>query len=262
MSWEGMPFGNARNVLNQSSLVSPNSAISTQLSQPAMTAQIATMVMSMSRWALTTFDSRVSDGDEVLCEVFVLWHGRYPYWLTPTRIRHGSVIRHELQGSLMRLPCGIAKNVHNASRWVGDRAIWVHDHPTTSFLGATALAALLSFGSFHTAGQHSEHRGTFLAAAGEATEISRTYEQHATHLARVAGSDFRHGDTREAYLEMAQARIVSHTAFHESQVAGYDAARADEQLAACQADEWWGVADAGIAGALLLSAGYSFFRRP
>src|SRR6185369_16667475 len=45
-----MPFGRDRNVLSQVSLVRPKSAISTQVSAPAMTARMATMTMSRSSW--------------------------------------------------------------------------------------------------------------------------------------------------------------------------------------------------------------------
>ena len=49
VSWDGMPFGSARNVPSQSCLLRPYSAISSQLSAPEITAHTAITRISISR---------------------------------------------------------------------------------------------------------------------------------------------------------------------------------------------------------------------
>ena len=66
VSWDGIPLGSSRKVSNQSSLAFPKVSISTQLSAPAMTAQMATAMMSPSLALSGTLHSRVVDAGEVV----------------------------------------------------------------------------------------------------------------------------------------------------------------------------------------------------
>ena len=64
--WDGIPLGSSRKVSNQSILALPKDSISTQLSAPAMTAQIATAMMSPSLALSGALHTRVVDACEVV----------------------------------------------------------------------------------------------------------------------------------------------------------------------------------------------------
>ena len=70
--WDGIPLGSSRKVSNQSILALPKDSISTQLSAPAMTAQMATAMMSPSLALSGTLHTRVVDACEVVYDGYGL----------------------------------------------------------------------------------------------------------------------------------------------------------------------------------------------
>jgi hypothetical protein len=136
-------------------------------------------------------------------------------------------------------------------------AEWAHKHPTTAFFCVSALTAFLSYGGFHSAGDHSTQRAEDLVGAGQATTTSMTYEGHSIQSADEARVDYEHGAVRKGYLQLALAQIEAQDALAQSELASHDALLADQQLGDRQNDAEVAVVMVLVSGVSLTLSGYN-----
>jgi hypothetical protein len=106
----------------------------------------------------------------------------------------------------MKLIEAPAEIIHKA--W--ETGKWMHGHPKTSFLGATALCGLLSFGGFHHAGEQSNAESAWVNQAQNTTLLVDT-NQYAAHQFAIRADRAEHNHNVDAEIQAKNREISALT---------------------------------------------------
>lgn len=122
-------------------------------------------------------------------------------------------------------------------------------------MGATGIAALVSWSSFAGAGHNGAERAQELAAARQVASASVAYQGLAATLNRGAQKAHDEGNDHTAYHDSAAAERDTDTALADAEAAANDAGAADGALNNRQGDIVAGTVEAGFSLTFFVSAG-------